>query len=356
MMRVLRLDTPMDGHTFDTKVGAAAGVALQVHPVQGDEAQTWAAFAQAHVYHIASARDDLPPHWLAGQALIERSPQLLAVSTYGAGYDTVDVAACTAAGVCVMNQAGSNAAAVAEHTIGLLLGLSKRIAESDRRLRQGERFTRQQAMGRDLEGAVLGLVGIGHAGTRVAALGRALGMRVLATDPYLSADEITRRGAEPVTLPQLLQAADVVSLHCPLTPETEGLFGREAFAAMKPGALFITTARGGIHDEAALHAALASGHLAGAGLDVWAVEPPPADHPLLHLDQVLATTHTAGVTRGARRQMAAMSAEQILAFARGERPARLINPEVWPAFRARHARVMGHPFAEAGAEAALHGN
>ncbi len=347
MMRVLRLDTPMDGHTFDTKVGAVAGVALQVHPVQGDEAQTWAAFAQAHVYHIASARDDLPPHWLAGQALIERSPQLLAVSTYGAGYDTVDVAACTAAGVCVMNQAGSNAAAVAEHTIGLLLGLSKRIAESDRRLRRGECFTRQQAMGRDLEGAVLGLVGIGHAGTRVAALGRALGMRVLATDPYLSADEITRRGAEPVTLPQLLQAADVVSLHCPLTPETEGLMDRAAFAAMKPGALFITTARGGIHDEAALHEALVQGRIAGAGLDVWEVEPPPADHPLLRLEQVLATTHTAGVTTGARRQMAAMAGGQILAFARGERPDRLVNPQVWPAFTARYERVMGQPFAGA---------
>ncbi|MDH4377371.1 MAG: hydroxyacid dehydrogenase [Ramlibacter sp.] len=353
MMRVLRLDTPLDAHTFDSRVGAAAGVALQVHPVHGDEARTWAAFHEAHVYHIASARDDLPAHWLAGQALLERSPQLLAVSAYGAGYDTVDVAACTAAGVCVMNQAGSNAAAVAEHTIGLLLGLSKRIAESDRRLRRGERFTRQQAMGSDLQGAVLGLVGIGHAGTRVAALGRALGMRVLATDPYLSPEEITHRGAQSVTLQQLLQDANVISLHCPLTPETEGLLGRSAFAAMKPGALFITTARGGIHDEVALYDALVSGHLAGAGLDVWAVEPPPADHPLLRLDQVLATTHTAGVSAGARRQMAAMSADQILAFARGERPARLVNPQVWPAFIARYERVMGQPFAGAGA---LHGN
>jgi D-3-phosphoglycerate dehydrogenase len=265
----------------------------------------------------------------------------------------VDVAACTAAGVCVMNQAGSNAAAVAEHTIGLLLGLSKRIAESDRRLRRGERLTRQQAMGSDLEGTVLGLVGIGHAGTRVSALGRALGMTVLATDPYLSPEEIRHRGAQSVTLQQLLQDANVISLHCPLTPETEGLFGREAFAAMKPGALFITTARGGIHDEVALYDALVSGHLAGAGLDVWAVEPPPADHPLLRLDQVLATTHTAGVSAGARRQMAAMSADQILAFARGERPARLVNPQVWPAFIARYERVMGQPFAGAGA---LHGN
>lgn len=352
-MRVLRLDTPLDAHTFDTLVGGDPGMQLQVCPVQGDEDRTWEAFSQAHIYHIASARDDLPTHWRAERALLERSPQLLAVSAYGAGYDTVDLEACTAAGVCVINQAGSNAAAVAEHTLGLMLGLSKRISESDRRLRRGERLTRQQVMGRDLEGATLGLVGIGHAGTRVAALGRALGMRVLATDPYVAPEEIARRGAQSVSLPALLQASDVVSLHCPLTPETEGLLNREAFAAMKPGALFITTARGGIHDEAALHEALVQGRIAGAGLDVWSVEPPPEDHPLLKLDQVLATTHTAGVTTGARRQMATMAGAQILAFARGERPARLVNPQVWPAFTAHYERVMGRPFAGA---VALHGN
>lgn len=340
-LQLVRLDTPLDAHTFDALIAAAPGVAQRVFALGQDEPQAWAAFAEAHVYHIASARDDLPSHWLAGPSLLQKCPQLLAVSTYGAGYDTVDVAACTAAGVCVMNQAGSNAAAVAEHTLGLMLGLSKRIAESDRRLRRGERFTRAQAMGRDLEGAVLGLVGIGHAGTRVALLGRALGMRVLACDPLLAPQEIERRGAEPVSLELLLARSDVVSLHCPLLDETRGMVGRAQFAAMKPGALFISTARGGIHDEQALCEALVQGHLAGAGLDVWSLEPPALDHPLLKLDTVIATQHTAGVTHGARLKMAAMAAEQIIALARGQRPARLVNPEVWPLFARRCERVLG---------------
>jgi D-3-phosphoglycerate dehydrogenase / 2-oxoglutarate reductase len=343
--RVVRLDTPLDGATFDSLIRSAADVELQVCPPRGEPAPTWNALGQAHVYHIASARDDLLPHWLAHSALLERTPDLLAVSTYGAGYDTVDVDACTAAGVCVMNQAGSNAAAVAEHTIGMMLGLSKRIAESDRRLRRGERFARHEAMGRDVEGAVLGLVGIGHVGTRVAALGRALGMRVLATDPYVDPPEIERRGAESVPLRHLLQQADVVSLHCPLTDETRGLIGAREVDLMKAGALFITTARGGIHDEAALHDALVAGKLAGAGIDVWSVEPPAQDHPLLTLDNVLATHHTAGVTTGARRNMASMAATQILALARGERPQRLVNPQVWPAFLRRREEILGRSLA-----------
>ncbi len=260
------------------------------------------------------------------------------MSAYGAGYDTVDVAACTAAGVAVLNQAGSNAAAVAEHTLGLMLGLSKRIGESDRRLHRGERFTRADAMGRDLAGATLDIVGIGHAGRRVAALARAFGMTVLACDALLKAAEIERRGAGAVSLPLLLQRSDVVSLHCPLDAATQGLFGATEFAAMKPGALFITIARGGIHDEAALHQALVSGHLGGAGLDVWQVEPPPLSHPLLQLDNVLATAHTAGVTRGSHAAMASMAAAQIIGLARGEVPSRFVDPEVWPHLAARLAR------------------
>lgn len=339
--RVLRLDTPLDAVTFDTTIRGAAGVELEVLPPTGDDARTWAGFAKAHAYHIASARDDIALHWFARRELLERAPDLLAVSAYGAGYDTVDVAACTAAGVCVLNQAGSNAAAVAEHTLGLMLGLTKRIAESDRRLRAGERFARHEAMGTDVEGGVLGLVGIGHVGTRVARLGQALGMRVLAADPYVDPTEIARRGAEPASLEEVVRASDVLSLHCPLTDETRGMIGRAAFDAMKRGALFITTARGGIHDEDALHDALVCGKLAGAGLDVWSVEPPPIGHPLLALPNVLATHHTAGVTTGARRNMASMGATQILALARGERPARLVNPEVWPAFMRRFERVRG---------------
>ena len=340
---VVRLDLPLDAATFDGMIRADPGLALDVRPVRGDDAAAWKVLATAHAYHVSSARDDMPGQWFVAPALLERCPALLAVSTYGAGYDTVDVGACTAAGVCVMNQAGSNAGAVAEHAFGLILGLSKRIGESDRRLRRGERFARQDAIGIDLDGRTLGLVGIGHAGRRAAALGRAFGMAVLASDPFVDAAEVVRRGAEPVSLDDLLRRSDVVSLHCPLDAGTAGLIGARAFAAMKPGALFVTTARGGIHDEAALLQALVSGHLGGAGLDVWQVEPPTADHPLLGLDNVVATAHTAGVTHDARRRMASMAASQIVDAARGGRPPRLVNPEVWPRYVQRFEQVLGRP-------------
>ena len=338
--RVVRLDLPLDAATFDSIVGAAApAVSLDVRPARGDDAAAWHALEAAQVYHVSSARDDMPRQWFVGDELLARCAGLLAVSTYGAGYDTVDVDACTRAGVCVMNQAGSNAGSVAEHAFGLILGLSKRIAESDRRLRRGERFARAEAIGIDLDGRTLGLVGIGHAGSRAATLGRAFGMTVVACDPYVDPDEIARRGAEPVSLAELIARADVVSLHCPLDERTAGLFGSREFAAMKPGALFVTTARGGVHDEAALFDALAGGHLGGAGLDVWKVEPPVQGHPLLGLDNVVATHHTAGVTHDSRRRMASMAASQIVALARGEKPARLVNPEAWTACATRLSRL-----------------
>jgi D-3-phosphoglycerate dehydrogenase len=340
-VRVVRLDTPLDAPSFDTLVRSDDSVTLEVAPLTADGNAAWNALQPAHIYHIASAKDDLPRHWYAEAALLQRCPDLLAVSAYGAGFDTVDVPACTRAGVAVVNQSGSNSGAVAEHTLGLMLGLCKRIAESDRRLRRGEHFTRADMMGFDLMGRTLGVLGIGHAGGRVAQLARAFGMTVLATDPFVAPREIVRRGAEPVALPELLRRSDVVSLHCPLDASTRGMLGAAQFAAMKPGALFITTARGGIHDEAALERALRSGHLAGAGLDVWSVEPPPAEHPLLALDNVLATHHTAGVTVDSRRQMATMGATQILEIAHGGRPRRLVNPEVWPAYVARFERILG---------------
>ncbi len=342
-LRVVRLDLPMDAAAFDEMISTSPSLALTVESATGSDAAAWQALSQAHVYHVASARDDMAQHWYVAQPLLDRCPDLLAVSSYGAGYDTVDVDACTKAGVCVMNQAGSNAGAVAEHTLGLMLGLSKRIAESDRRLRRGEPLTRQDVVGFDLSGRTLGLVGIGHAGRRVAQLGRAFGMTVLATDPYLEPQEIIRRGAEPVLLAELLRRSDVVSLHCPRDRHTAGMIGAPEFAAMNQGALFVTTARGGIHDEAALLDALVRGHLGGAGLDVWALEPPTFEHPLLALDNVLATVHTAGVTHDSRRQMATMAASQIQALAHGARPPRLVNPEVWPAYAERFARIVGRP-------------
>lgn len=337
--RVVRTDLWIDP-VFDARLARAEGLAVDVMPVRGDAELAWAVLRKAQVYHVSAAKDELPRAWFANAALIARCPQLLCVSSSGAGYDTIDVPACTAAGIAVVHQAGGNADSVAEHTLGLMLGVSRRMAESDRRLRRDPGLTREALMGHELRGKTVGLVGIGHIGTRVARLAAAFGMQVLACDPLLAADEVARRGARPVPLTELLAQADIVSLHCPRDATTTKLIDAAAFARMKPGAIFITTARGGIHDEAALADALRSGRLAGAGLDVWDTEPPPKDHPLLAFDTVYATFHTAGVTHEARRNVAGMAADQIIGLRAGARPARLANPEVWPAFEARRDAAL----------------
>jgi D-3-phosphoglycerate dehydrogenase / 2-oxoglutarate reductase len=298
--------------------------------------------AAAQAYQIGSARDEIAQKYHAGTELLRRAPQLLIVSTNGAGYDTVDVPVCTAAGVLVLNQAGGNSHAVAEHVLAMMLTLSKRIIEVDRALRRAPGLDRNAFMGREARGKTIGIVGLGHVGRRVAELCRGLlAMRVLACDPYLSADEISSRGAEKVELAELLRAADYVSINCPLTAETRGMIGAHEFALMQPHAYFITTARGHIHDEVALAAALWEKRIAGAGLDVWTREPPPPDHPLLQFDNVLVSPHTAGVTHEARTNMGLIAAEQILAALDGKRVERIVNPEVWPHYAERFAKTFG---------------
>jgi D-3-phosphoglycerate dehydrogenase len=338
-LRVVRTDLWIDP-VFDERLSREPGVQLDIFPSQ-DPAAAWPVLSQAHIYQISAAKDELPLGWFARAELIERCPQLLCVSSTGAGYDTVDVAACTAAGIAVLNQSGGNAPSVAEHTLGLMLGVSRRMLEGDRRMRREVGYAREEVMGHEIRGKTLGLVGVGNIGTRVAALAQAFGMQVIATDPLLSEDEIARRGARAVTFAELLTQSDIVSLHCPRDASTLRMMNADAFGRMKAGALFITTARGGIHDEAALIQALQSGHLAGAGIDVWDQEPPPLDHPLLAMDNVFATFHTAGVTHEARRSVASMAAEQIVGLRQGERPPRLINPEVWPRFEQRRAQLLG---------------
>ena len=337
--RVVRSDVWISP-AFDERLAREPGVSLGVFPVRGNPGAAWDLLAGAHVYHVSAAKDELPQEWFARAGLLARCPQLLLVSSSGAGYDTVDVAACTAAGIAVVNQAGGNAPSVAEHALGLMLGVSRRMVESDRRMRREQGFTREDVMGHEIQGKTLGLVGIGHTGSRTAALARAFGMEVIATDPLLAPEEIARRGARPVALTQLLAQSDIVSLHCPRDAGTLKMIDAAAFARMKKGAIFISTARGGIHDEAALLQALRSGHLAGAGLDVWDQEPPPLDHPLLALDNVFATFHTAGVTHEARRNVAAIAADQIVDVLAGAKPPRLVNPEVWPAYEQRRARIL----------------
>ena len=298
--------------------------------------------AAAHAYQVGAARDELARHFHVDQDLLRRAPNLLIVSSNGAGYDPVDVEACTAAGVAVVNQSGGNAHSVAEHALAMLITLSKRIIQADRAIRCEANVNRNALIGTEVQGKTIGIIGLGNVGRRIAALCKGLlAMNVLAYDPYLSATEMAERGGEKAALDELLRRSDYVSISCPLTKESRGMIGAREFALMQPHAYFITTARGFIHDEAALEAALRDKRIAGAGLDVWAKEPPPPDHPLLQFDNVLASPHTAGVTREARENMARIAAEQMLDALDGKRPPRLVNPQVWPAYVGRFERSFG---------------
>jgi D-3-phosphoglycerate dehydrogenase len=300
---------------------------------------------QAHAYQAGSTRDEIAKRLWPDTDLLERAPNLLIVSTNGAGYDTVNVKACTDAGVVVCNQTGGNAESVAEHALAMLIAVSKRIIQADRAMRSGAMQTlpREHFMGTEVLGRTIGIIGLGNVGRRLAELCKGLlRMKVLAYDPYLSAVEIEARGATKMeTLDELLRRADYVSINCPHTSETRGMMGAKQFATMQPHAYFITTARGFIHDEDALTEALAKKQIAGAGLDVWKKEPPPTEHPLLKFDNVLVSPHTAGVTLEARLRMGQFAAEAVMSALDGKRPPRIVNPDVWPVYAKRFEKAFG---------------
>jgi D-3-phosphoglycerate dehydrogenase len=314
--------------------------------ITGDVDTNWAGLEAAHGYQSLirtelARNPGVAEQWICGPDLLARCPDLLAVCSAGAGYDIIDVEACTAAGVIVCNNSGPGREAVAEHALGFMLALAKKIVVADRVMRRERVQDRSALRSSELLGKTLGVVGVGQIGGRLIELCAPFAMEVLAYDPYLSDDEATARGATKVTLDDLLERADFVQLNCPLTPETEGLIGREQFARMKPTAFFITTARGPVHDEAALYDALVSGDIAGAGIDVFHDEPPDPSHPLLTLDNVVASPHTAGITEEATRDIARATAEQWLDIFAGKVPPRLLNPEVWPVYADRFAARFG---------------
>lgn len=343
VLRIGYLERVMHQAFLDT---AAQEPRLEVVKLSLDwpEERIIATLGTCHAYYVQASRQELPLPYHVHRALLARCPELLMVASYGAGYDTIDPAACTDAGVLLCNQAGGNAEGVAEHTVGMMLSLLKRMPEATAAMRAGRAQDRAALMGRELRGRTVGLVGIGHVGTRVAEICRlAFSCRVLACDPYLDAATVAARGAEKVGMDRLLAESDVVSLHLPLSGESRDLMNAATFAAMRKGAIFVTTARGMIHNEPALHQALASGHLAGAGLDVWEDEPPSPDHPLLHLPNVILTQHTAGVTHESRANISRIAALGFAEAAHGRLPPRVINPEVVPVFAARWAKVFGRP-------------
>ena len=331
---------------FERVTSAEARVRVERITLEQPREAIDAALQRCQGYYVIATRDELPAPFHVTASFLERMPELLLAVSMGAGYDTIDVDACTQAGVAVVNQAGGNAEGVAEHALAMILALLKRIPETAAALKAGTVKRREAFMGRELAGRTVGVIGLGHTGARTARHLRAFDCRVLAYDPYVDAATCKARGAEKAELAELLRESDVVSVHCPLTHETRGMLGAAAFAAMRRGAIFVSTARGGIHDEAALHQALVEGRLGGAGLDVWAKEPPPPGHPLLSHPAVIATVHTAGVTQESRERVARMAAEAFVAAAAGRVPPRLLNPEVLARYRERFTSFHGLPLGE----------
>ena len=242
--------------------------------------------------------------------VIERADSLRVIGRAGIGVDNVDLVAATVRGIIVMNTPEGNAITTAEHSVALMTSLARRIPQATASMKSG-RWEKSTFSGKELFNQVLGVVGLGNIGGIVADRARGLRMRVIAFDPMVSEERAQRLGVDLVSMDALLAQADVITLHVPLTKDTRGLIGAKAFAQMKDGVLLINAARGGIVDEAALLAALESGKVAGAALDVFESEPPPADHPLLARPEVIATPHVGAATAQAQVNVAIAVAEQV---------------------------------------------
>lgn len=263
-------------------------------------------------------------------AFMQKVPNLKVISRTGIGVDNISIPDATARGIAICNAPDVPTRATAEHTITLLLAVTKHLRSVDRALEKGERrdfYSQHRAI--EIEGLRLGLVGLGRIGRKVAQYGRGLGMAVMGYDPFLTPDHFAKLQIERAeTLESLLSSADVVSLHVPATPENTRLMNAERFAQMKVGSYLINTSRGSLVDEAALLAALESGRLHGAGLDVFDPEPPSPENPLLHRDDVIATPHIGGVSMSSRRRFWQEAITQAVQVLKGEKPANLVNPEV----------------------------
>jgi D-3-phosphoglycerate dehydrogenase / 2-oxoglutarate reductase len=248
-------------------------------------------------------------------AVLEANPRLKCVTRCGVGLDNIDVAAATRLGIPVAHAPDSSTQSVAEHALALAFALARQLDRLDRAVKTGNWGAREGFRGLELAGKTLGIVGLGRIGRRTAEIGQALGLRVVTWSPHGRDVRFSS-----LTLEELLATADVVSLHLALTPETRGLIDRAALGGMKRGAILVNTARGALIDELALAEALDSGHLGGAGLDVLAEEPPPSDHPLLRVENVLVTPHSAGLSDTAYRRMYMETVEQVLRILHGEPP------------------------------------
>ncbi|WP_413105212.1 phosphoglycerate dehydrogenase [Streptomyces sp. Inha503] len=249
--------------------------------------------------------------------VMDAAPRLKVIAKHGVGVDTIDVAAAHARAIPVVCAPGSNSRAVAEYTFGLLLSAARSLTASHTAVAAGGW---PKLFGPELHGKTLGIVGFGRIGRLLAGYARAFGMDLLAHDPYVSEADVRAHGAEPTALDALLARADAVSLHTPPDPSGTPLLDRSRLAAMKPGAILVNAARGGLIDERALADLLGSGHLGAAALDAFSAEPLPAGHPLREAPRTVLTSHMAACTPEANQAMGAMVAEDVVRVLAGEEP------------------------------------
>lgn len=266
--------------------------------------------------------------------VIEAGTRLRIIGRAGTGLDNVDSDAATRRGIVVMNTPGGNTVTTAEHTIAMLVAMSRRIPQATASVKSGK-WEKNRFIGTEFANKTLGLIGLGQIGSYVAKLAQGLGMNVIGYDPYLDPSRALQRGIEVVALPELFQRADFISLHTPLTSETQNLINAEAIKHMKPGVMIVNCARGGIVHEGDLYEALKSGQVAGAAFDVFEKEPVPSDHPLLGLENFICTPHIGAQTEEAQENVAIAIAEQFVDYfkrgiARGAVNVPSVPPDVLP--------------------------
>lgn len=248
--------------------------------------------------------------------LVNAGTRLRIIGRAGVGLDNVDVDACTARGILVINAPTANIMSATEHTMAMLLALCRNIPEAHASVKRGE-WNRSKFLGIELNGKTLGIIGLGRIGSRVTIRARAFGMTVIAYDPYIAATAFEKVGAEKVSLDELLARADVITVHTPMSDETRGMIGPSEFEKMKSGVVVLNIARGGIYQENALADALNSGKVAGAAIDVYEEEPPGKDHPLLHAKNAILSPHIGANTIEAQDRVAVQTTEMVIAALRG---------------------------------------
>ena len=246
--------------------------------------------------------------------ILDAAHKLRVVGRAGTGVDNIDLAAASRRGVVVMNAPGGNSVSVAEQTIALLLALARQIPEASQSTRAGKWEKKKFAAGRELMGKTLGVIGTGNIGALVVKRAQAFGMKVLGYDPFLAAEAAEKLGIELVDLTEIWKRSDAITLHVPLTEQTKNMVGAAQLAQMKPGALLVNCARGGLVDEKAVAEALKAGKLGGAALDVFEQEPPPADHPLFSCPNFIATPHLGGSTEDAQQNVATIVCEAMVDY------------------------------------------